>query len=143
MIEKELIEKLKKYEEVVDEKNKRIAELEAKISERSKMIEKEPWEDLEKSNLRSVFSDGSFFSCSKGMRKKIYEVIEKRYYCSDNKQKDIYELINLVADAVLCLQDVIEETRKSDPFDSDLCRVKGHFKHILETLLARKEIRGE
>ena len=107
------------------------------------MIEKEPWEDLEKSNLRSVFSDGSFISCSKGMRKKIYEVIEKRYYCSDNKQKDIYELINLVADAVLCLQDVMEETRKSDPFDSDLCRVKGYFKHILETLLARKEFRGE
>ena len=107
------------------------------------MIEKEPWEDLEKSILRNVFSDASFFSCSKKMRRKIYEVIERRYYCSDAKQKDIYELLNLVADAVLCLQAVMDETRKSDPLDSDLCRIKGHFKHILEMILARKEFRGE
>ena len=107
------------------------------------MIEKEPWEDLEKSILRSVFSDGCFLSCSKEYRRKIYEVIEKRYYTSDNRQKDIYKLIDLVADAVLCLQDVMEEAKKSDTLDGDLCRVKGHFKHIFEILLSRKEFRGE
>ena len=111
--------------------------------EENKMIEKDPWDDLEESILKDVFSDGTFFLFSKEMRRKIYEVIEKRYYCSDNKQRDIYELVNLVADSILCLQDVIEETRKSDPFDSDLYRVKGYCKNILVTLLARKEFRGK